>query len=468
MHVQHPVYILFATVVEQDILFVLYTVPSLSICRGTQRLEGIERLGLPHNAFAQLAVHGGSVPENKTMNHRTGLLGMWEDGDEGPEEATPDGRDGRLSASHAPAWAGPPAKRSRSSSGAAAAQLQWGHDTSSPGGDGSDDETATEDDQHSGSGGGTNAANPTAVPMRRRGPPPAAVVPPLLPWGRRGLRSLPVWATNRLREVAERTIGATPRLVARGGDAGGMARSPSASLGATVGGGATVSMPRTPVPPLGLTAVVASQQRELWERDASGAAAAAGGVISGTGCTVVQGPGRTVVAGHGCTVVAGEGCTVVASAGSTAVICAGCNVSGYAEGKTSRRGHVDANMVNCLHALNGVGMSSVLATAGLQTPPHVRGNQGPGNPPSTGGGSVSTSVPVPSVEAQRSVWGGGSPQGVSTRSRRSRRTNRAAVDAEDSDHEMEVAAGARTMWFSGAVLSCSMKVQVLQNRKRAG
>jgi hypothetical protein len=423
------VYILFATVVEKDILFALYTVPSLSICRGTQRLEGIERLGLPSNAFAQLAIHGGSVPENKTMKRRTAMLSMWDDGDEGPDQA------GRPKGSRAAlVWAGPPSKRTRGFGGAA-----WPH-AGSPGRDGSDEETATDDDdEDSGDAGGATAASAgrrAALPAVGAAAAGRATLEPLPPWGHSALRSLPQWATKRLREVAERTIGATPRRTARGGDvavATGMARSPSASFGAAI-----ASPVATPVPPLGLAAVIALQQRELREREA-----ASGSIISGTGCTVVQGPGRTVVAGQGCTVVAGEGCTVIASAGSTAVICAGCNVNGYGEGKTPGRGHVDANMVSCLHALSGGGVSlpNTPALVGLQTPPQARRSHGEGNPPSTGGGSVATSVPVPALSAQHSAFGEGSPIGVSTRSRRPRRASQVVAEANDSDREMEAAAG---------------------------
>jgi hypothetical protein len=87
LHMQRPVYIVFACLVaNRDLLFTLYTPPSVSICRADQRERALAILGLPKNAFTQvktitkqpklrakpLSPHSASVPRSPsaTSSHR--------------------------------------------------------------------------------------------------------------------------------------------------------------------------------------------------------------------------------------------------------------------------------------------------------------------------------------------------------------------------------------------------------------
>jgi hypothetical protein len=59
--VQNPVYMVFACLVaDQDLLFVLYDVPCISICRAEQRLKALERLGMPATVYREIEERGGS------------------------------------------------------------------------------------------------------------------------------------------------------------------------------------------------------------------------------------------------------------------------------------------------------------------------------------------------------------------------------------------------------------------------
>jgi hypothetical protein len=61
---QAPVYILFAcAVANKDLLFVIYDIPSISICRGSQRKKAAENLGLPPSIFSDIEAYGGHIPE---------------------------------------------------------------------------------------------------------------------------------------------------------------------------------------------------------------------------------------------------------------------------------------------------------------------------------------------------------------------------------------------------------------------
>lgn len=58
--VQNPVYMVFACLVaDQDLLFCLYDVPCISICRAEQRPKALERLGLPNTVYREIEERGG-------------------------------------------------------------------------------------------------------------------------------------------------------------------------------------------------------------------------------------------------------------------------------------------------------------------------------------------------------------------------------------------------------------------------
>ena len=74
--VQAPVYILFAcAVASRDLLLVVYDIPSVSICRGSQRRKAAENLGLPATAFADIEAFGGHIPECNAMRSADGGAG---------------------------------------------------------------------------------------------------------------------------------------------------------------------------------------------------------------------------------------------------------------------------------------------------------------------------------------------------------------------------------------------------------
>lgn len=57
---QNPVYMVFACLVaDQDLLFCLYDVPCISICRAEQRPKALERLGLPNTVYREIEERGG-------------------------------------------------------------------------------------------------------------------------------------------------------------------------------------------------------------------------------------------------------------------------------------------------------------------------------------------------------------------------------------------------------------------------
>jgi hypothetical protein len=69
---QAPVWILFAcAVANRDVLFVVYEVPSVSICRGSQRMKAAQNLGLPPHWLADIEAYGGCIPECNAI--RAGL-----------------------------------------------------------------------------------------------------------------------------------------------------------------------------------------------------------------------------------------------------------------------------------------------------------------------------------------------------------------------------------------------------------
>ena len=65
--VQKPVWILFAMRVGGDVLFTLYTVPSVAISRGDQRPKALESLQLPQTALADYVAAGGRLPTRNNM-----------------------------------------------------------------------------------------------------------------------------------------------------------------------------------------------------------------------------------------------------------------------------------------------------------------------------------------------------------------------------------------------------------------
>lgn len=61
---QAPVHILFACAIAgRDVLWVVYDVPSVSICRGSQRVKAAENLGLPKTWLSDIEALGGHIPE---------------------------------------------------------------------------------------------------------------------------------------------------------------------------------------------------------------------------------------------------------------------------------------------------------------------------------------------------------------------------------------------------------------------
>ena len=49
-------------VADQDLLFVTYEVPCISICRAEQRAKALERLGMPPRVYQDIADRGGNAP----------------------------------------------------------------------------------------------------------------------------------------------------------------------------------------------------------------------------------------------------------------------------------------------------------------------------------------------------------------------------------------------------------------------
>lgn len=79
--VQNPVYMVFACLVaDQDLLFVLYDVPCISICRAEQRAKALERLGMPNTVYKEIEERGGGhvvapVPARNTATNDDGTHG---------------------------------------------------------------------------------------------------------------------------------------------------------------------------------------------------------------------------------------------------------------------------------------------------------------------------------------------------------------------------------------------------------
>lgn len=79
--VQNPVYMVFACLVaDQDLLFVLYDVPCISICRAEQRAKALERLGMPNTVYKEIEERGGGhvvapVPARNTTVNDDGTPG---------------------------------------------------------------------------------------------------------------------------------------------------------------------------------------------------------------------------------------------------------------------------------------------------------------------------------------------------------------------------------------------------------
>lgn len=60
---QNPAYMVFACLVaDQDLLFVTYQVPCISICRAEQRAKALERLGMPQGVYQDIQDRGGNAP----------------------------------------------------------------------------------------------------------------------------------------------------------------------------------------------------------------------------------------------------------------------------------------------------------------------------------------------------------------------------------------------------------------------
>jgi hypothetical protein len=60
---QNPAYMVFACLVaDQDLLFVTYEVPCISICRAEQRAKALERLGMPASVYQDINDRGGNAP----------------------------------------------------------------------------------------------------------------------------------------------------------------------------------------------------------------------------------------------------------------------------------------------------------------------------------------------------------------------------------------------------------------------
>lgn len=78
---QNPVYMVFACLVaDQDLLFVLYDVPCISICRAEQRAKALERLGMPNTVYKEIEERGGGhvvapVPARNTATNDDGTNG---------------------------------------------------------------------------------------------------------------------------------------------------------------------------------------------------------------------------------------------------------------------------------------------------------------------------------------------------------------------------------------------------------
>jgi hypothetical protein len=49
-------------IINQDLLFTIYDIPSISICRGSQRKKAAENLGLPPSIFSDIEACGGHIP----------------------------------------------------------------------------------------------------------------------------------------------------------------------------------------------------------------------------------------------------------------------------------------------------------------------------------------------------------------------------------------------------------------------
>jgi hypothetical protein len=49
-------------VADQDLLFVTYEVPCISICRAEQRAKALERLGMPASVYQDINDRGGNAP----------------------------------------------------------------------------------------------------------------------------------------------------------------------------------------------------------------------------------------------------------------------------------------------------------------------------------------------------------------------------------------------------------------------
>jgi hypothetical protein len=60
---QNPAYMVFSCLVaDQDLLYVTYEVPCISICRAEQRAKALERLGMPASVYQDINDRGGNAP----------------------------------------------------------------------------------------------------------------------------------------------------------------------------------------------------------------------------------------------------------------------------------------------------------------------------------------------------------------------------------------------------------------------
>lgn len=67
MCVQNPVYLVFACLIGgRDLLYTIYDVPSISICRADQRTKALSRLGLPSSVYTEVT----ELQEGPARPHR--------------------------------------------------------------------------------------------------------------------------------------------------------------------------------------------------------------------------------------------------------------------------------------------------------------------------------------------------------------------------------------------------------------
>lgn len=73
---QNPVYLVFACLVGgRDLLYTIYDVPSISICRADQRTKALSRLGLPSSVYTEVKeLEEGPARPHRPMRRRVRRL----------------------------------------------------------------------------------------------------------------------------------------------------------------------------------------------------------------------------------------------------------------------------------------------------------------------------------------------------------------------------------------------------------